>query len=92
MNKEELLKLKEELTKLSSEEEKMRDLYLRGLANGKIEGPLVGYPTIDKPWLKYFSSDKIIEDVAEMSIFQLAYLSNITNLDNVDDFIEDVIK
>ena len=35
MNKEELLKLKEELTKLSSEEEKMRDLYLRGLANGK---------------------------------------------------------
>lgn len=83
MNKEELLKLKEELTKLSSEEEKMRDLYLRGLANGKIEGPLVGYPTIDKPWLKYFSSDKIIEDVPEMSIFQLAYLSNITNLDNV---------
>jgi len=51
MTKEDLQKLKEKLSKLSLEEQKQRDLYIRKLSTGEIQGPPVGYPSIDKPWL-----------------------------------------
>lgn len=51
MNKEDLLKLKKKLQKLSEEENKQRNLYLRKLALGEIQGPPTGYASIDKPWL-----------------------------------------
>ena len=54
MKKEDLLKLKEKISKLSDVEQQLRDHYLKDLAAGNIQGPLVGYPEIDKPWLKYF--------------------------------------
>ena len=54
MTKEDLIKLKEKLSLLSEEEKKQRDLYLRKLANGELQGPPVGYPSIDKPWLKWY--------------------------------------
>ena len=63
MTKEELLKLKDEISKLSDEDLKKRYSYLRGLANGELQGPLVGYPTIDKPWRKYY--DKNISNIAK---------------------------
>jgi len=31
-----------------------RDLYLRKVALGEIEGKSTGYASIDKPWLKYY--------------------------------------
>ena len=36
-----------------------RDLYLRKLALGEVEGEITGYPSIDKPWLKYYSEEHI---------------------------------
>jgi len=58
LNIEELEKLKEELSKLSSEEKKERNEYLRSLATGEIQGPryITGYASIDKPWLKYYKN------------------------------------
>lgn len=32
----------------------LRDLYLRGLLNGEIQGPLTGKASVDKPWLKHY--------------------------------------
>lgn len=83
MKKEDLEKLKKKLSKLSQLEENQRDLYLRGLATGEIQGPSAGYPSVDKPWLKYYAESKLLEDVPEMSIFQYALLSNLLNMDNV---------
>ncbi len=83
MKKEDLVKLKEFLSNLSSEELKDRDLYLKGLASKEIMGPEVGYPTIDKPWLKYYDSEEIIKDVPDMSIYQYAYVNNLNNMNNV---------
>ena len=51
MKKEDLIKLKEKISKLSDEEKKLRDLYLRKISLGEIYGPMTGYPSIDKPWL-----------------------------------------
>lgn len=84
MNKEDLLKLKEKISKLSEEEMIQRDLYLRGLANGEIQGPPVGYPSIDKPWLKFYTEKHInykipnktcydtIEELAKTNPFDIA--------------------
>jgi len=83
MTKEDLIKLKEELATLSEKEKKQRDLYLRSLATGEILGPPVGYASIDKPWLKCFDKEKIVEDVPDCSIYQYAYNSNKENLDKV---------
>lgn len=54
MKKEDLKKLREKLDKLSIEEQKARAAYLRGLANGEIQGPPTGHASIDKIWLKHF--------------------------------------
>ena len=83
MTKEELIKLKEDIMSLSEEDKKIRDLYLRSLAVGEIQGPPVGYASIDKPWLKYYNKDKIIDDIPNCSIYQYAYNSNRDNMDKV---------
>ena len=69
MTKEDLIKYKEKLSKLSEEEKKLRDLELRKIALGEIEGPMTGYPSIDKPWLKYFSEDAIKKDIPNQNCY-----------------------
>jgi len=55
MTREDLIKYKETLSKLTQTERKNRDLsYIRKLATGEIQGPPTGYASIDKPWLKYY--------------------------------------
>lgn len=61
MTKEDLIELKEKISHLTEEEKKQRDLYLRELALGKIQGPPVGYSSIDKPWLKWYNASTIEE-------------------------------
>ena len=59
MNKESLEKLKEKISELSEEEQKLRNLYLRRISAGEMYGPMTGYASIDKPWLKFFNDDSI---------------------------------
>ena len=70
MKKENLMKLNERLSMLSGEEKKLRDVYLRKLSTGEIQGPPTGYPSIDKPWLKYYPEDGIGKEMPEKSMFQ----------------------
>ena len=48
---------------LNLNEQKLRDLHLRKLALGEIQGPPTGHASIDKPWLKYYSEEAITEDI-----------------------------
>lgn len=73
MTKEELIKLKEDISALSEEDKKERDLYLRGLANGDIQGPPVGYPSIDKPWLKHYPTSAVTDCVPTGSMYDYLY-------------------
>lgn len=70
MTKEELIAYKEKLSKLSEKEKKLRDLYLRKIALGEIQGPITGYPSIDKPWLKYYDEDTIKLDLPKMNAYE----------------------
>lgn len=85
MTKEELIRLKQDIAALSEEDKKERDLYLRGLANGDIQGPPVGYPSIDKPWLKYYSEKDLKLTVPEMSICDFMR-KNTEDYDDLDAF------
>lgn len=76
MNKEDLIKLKEELSKLSEIEQGQRDLYLRQLLTGETQGPLTGHPSIDKPWLKYYTEEQIKTDMPSMSAYSYLYQQN----------------
>ncbi len=54
---------------MTKEEQKEHDLYLRSLALGEIQGPLTGYSSIDKPWLKHYPAELIEKDVSDMGIY-----------------------
>ena len=69
MTIEELKSLKEKLSKLSEQERVNRDLYLKKLQTGEIERPTTGYPTIDKPWLKYYDDELIKKGIPMMSAY-----------------------
>lgn len=77
MNKEALEQLKIKLSKLSEEEKKQRDLYLRQLATGEMYGPTTGYASIDKPWLKYYDEIQINSTISEETCYQ-ALVSSVT--------------
>lgn len=83
MTKEDLLELKRKLSKLSDEESKQRDLYLRQLALGEIQGPSTGYPSIDKPQLQYYDFNQYLKKNDNETIFESLYRQNKNNLENV---------
>ena len=80
MTKEELIKLKEWISKLSPDEIKERKLYLRSLESGEMQGPPVGYASIDKPWLKSYEKDVLLKDLPKMKMFEYLYNNNKNNL------------
>ena len=83
MNKEELLLLKQKLSQLSDLEKKERDLYLRKIALGEIQGPSTGFASIDKPWLKYIDEQDLKADFPLMSMKNYLLESNKDNYDRI---------
>lgn len=73
MKKEDLIAYKEKLSKLSNKEKKLRDLYLRKLSTGEYQGPMTGYASIDKPWLKYFPIKGIKTDIPKTTAYGMIY-------------------
>lgn len=66
---------------LTLNEEKLRDLYLRKLVVGEIQGPLVGKPSVDKPWLKYYSDTQIKDRVPYLTAYEYLKEANANRLD-----------
>ena len=83
MKNEDLNRLKEKNSKLTEEEQKQRDLYLRDIASGKRQGPSVGYPSIDKNWLKHYPETAVTTDVKQINAYDLIYENNKDHLDEV---------
>ena len=64
-----------------TKEELMRLKYLRGLATGEIQGPPVGYASIDRPWLKYYDEAAISIDIPNLSAYDYLLIQNKDNMD-----------
>lgn len=83
MTREELIKLKEDIAKLSEDDQKKRDLYLRELALGHIEGPPTGYRSIDKVWLKHYTEDDIMSSIPKRRLYEDLVSYNKNNLNEI---------
>lgn len=57
------------MEKLTNEEEKLRKLYLRSLAIGEMQGPPVGKPSMDMPWLKWYPEEVITLERPRTNIY-----------------------
>ena len=44
---------------------------------------MTGYPSIDKPWLKYFSEEAISTPIPEHTMYEFLYQSNKDQFDDV---------
>lgn len=68
---------------LTLNEQKLRNLHLRKLALGEIQGPPTGYASIDKPWLKYYSEEVIKSDLPSDTIYNYLKNKNKENLERI---------
>ena len=71
-----LKEYKMELGKLSVNDQKLRDLHLRKLALGELQGPPTGYGSIDKPWLKYYDG-QYEEPEIKKTVYQEVHDNNL---------------
>lgn len=71
-----LMEYKKQLASLSEKEKVKRDLYLKQLADGTLQGPPTGYSTIDKQWLKYYNLGDARE-ISKKTVYQGLYDNNI---------------
>lgn len=81
MTKEDLNNLKEKISQLDELEKKQRNIYLKKLATGELQGPPTGYATIDKPWLKNYSDELINSDLPQDTIYGYLRKKNRDRLD-----------
>lgn len=69
---------KAKLKNLTREEQILLDLHLRKAAQ---EEKLMGVPSIDKTWLRYYSEENIKAEIPEMSAYEYLKKRNEDNLD-----------
>ncbi len=67
------------IANLTETEKQQRDLYLKKLSNGKIQGPSTGFASLDKPWLKSYSDEAILSEVPKMTAYQYLKFNNNNN-------------
>ena len=88
--KVELIDLRKKIMELSEEELLERNVYLKGLLTKEIdgelikeiEGPLTGYASIDKPWLKQFNEEGIRIQIPKKTAYREILDANQDNLEN----------
>ena len=83
MKKEDLIAYKKHVLEVYEKFPKSTDFYLRGLAKGEIQGPSVGYPSIDKPQLKYYNFDEYLQCSLKETITEGLIRQNENNLNGI---------
>lgn len=71
------------LQTLSEKEKTLRDLYLRKIAKGEIQGPTTGFGSLDKPWLKFYTEEHINDEIPHMTVYEYLKKLNENNLDTI---------
>lgn len=61
-------------------EDAMYKLRRRKIALGQMKGEITGYPSIDMPWLKYYTEEQILAPIPNMSALDYLKLLNNNNL------------
>lgn len=61
-------------------EDALYKLRRRKIALGQMKGEITGYPSIDMPWLKYYSEEQILAPIPNMTALDYLKLLNNNNL------------
>ena len=77
MSEENLIQLKKTVSQMSYEEKVERDLHLKQAALEKAEDKLTGFPSVDKPWLRYYSDEQIRMKPVRKTAFRFMYDENL---------------
>lgn len=76
MIKNQLEEYRKKISELNEKENILRDLYLKKYYDGSMQGPLTGFPSLDKPWLKYYGEEAINYELPRMSAYEYLYQNN----------------
>ncbi len=82
MKKEYLENLKNKIGSLDAADLNERMKYLQALASGKLQGPPVGYQSIDNSWLKYYDLNNQLSNANE-TVYQSLLEHNQIYLDKI---------
>lgn len=80
---QELREYEDKLMNLSRKEKQLRNVYLRKIQTGEIQGPTLGKTSIDKPFLKYYSEESLIVDYPRETIYEYVMNPNRGHEDEV---------
>lgn len=83
MNKQYIEQYHDKISKLSREDQKQRNIYLRELSTGEIQGPPTGIPSIDQPWLTKYPENMLNFELPNMTVYEFAKEINKDNLDSI---------
>lgn len=81
-NIDELKDYRERLSKLSEEEATKRNIYLKKLQTGEIQGPLTNKLSLDKDWLKHYSDEELNIQIPHMKIYDYMMKENLNHLND----------
>ena len=73
---------RKDIENLTKDEKKLRDIYLKKLNLGIVQGPQTNFASIDKPWLKYFGYEAFIEMDTPNNLYEFVYFKNKYNLND----------
>ena len=60
-----------------------RNIYLKEINSGTIQGPRTGYATIDKPWSPFYSDEALNEKMPEMTVYRYLYEQNENHMKDI---------
>lgn len=83
MKQENIDQIEKNLSLLPKEELKQHNVYLRNIALGKVYGPMTGYASLDKPWLKYYNENNIELERENCTAYCFMRKHNINNLESI---------
>ena len=82
MRSNQLEEYRKKISELSEKESILRDLELKRINDGVVLGPLTGFPSLDKPWLKYYDDEAILKELPRMTAYDYMYECNKERLKN----------
>ena len=74
---------RKKVAELSYEDSVKRDLYLKEFYNGNIQGPLTGFPSLDKPYLQYYEKEAIDIELPNLTAAEYLFNENKNRLSNI---------
>ncbi|MBR3117136.1 MAG: acyl--CoA ligase [Bacilli bacterium] len=83
MKYEDQVVLNKKISDLSTQDAECRNIYLKKIGTGELQGPLTGYASKDKPWYSFYSDEAINEKMPEMTAYNYLYEQNKDHLDDI---------